>query len=60
MLALRKLPLFDALIIDSRSYDLWGQRIAAGDWLGRDRAFYMDPLYPYALAIRLPGYSATT
>ena len=27
------------------------RRIAAGDWLGGDRAFYMDPLYPYVLAV---------
>src|SRR5207245_137552 len=26
------------------------RRIAAGDWLG-DRPFYMDPLYPYFLAV---------
>ncbi len=50
VLALRRLPLFDNLIIDSKLYDEWAQRIAAGDWLGGDRAFYMDPLYPYLLA----------
>lgn len=49
--ALRELPLFDRLIVDSEAYDLWAQRIAAGDWLGRasGRPFYQDPLYPYVL-----------
>jgi hypothetical protein len=50
VLALLRLPLFDNLIVDSKLYDEWAQRIAAGDWLGGDRAFYMDPLYPYLLA----------
>lgn len=51
VLALRRLPLFDRLIIDSEVYDAWAQRIAAGDWLTEvlGRAFYMDPLYPYFL-----------
>ena len=50
--ALRDLPLFDRLIVDSEVYDSWAQRIAAGDWLGAtsSRAFFMDPLYPYLLA----------
>ena len=34
---------------DSRAYDEWAQRIAAGDWIGRD-VFYQAPLYPYFLA----------
>ncbi len=50
VLALRPLPLFDTLIVDSALYDAWARRIAAGDWLGGERAFYMDPLYPYVLA----------
>jgi tetratricopeptide (TPR) repeat protein len=56
--ALRRLPLFDQLVIDSRHYDRWAQHIAEGNWLGGDRAFYMDPLYPYALAAlyRLVGH----
>jgi 4-amino-4-deoxy-L-arabinose transferase-like glycosyltransferase len=49
--ALRPLPLFDGLILDSEAYDAWAQRIAVGDWLGGQRAYYMDPLYPYVLAL---------
>jgi 4-amino-4-deoxy-L-arabinose transferase-like glycosyltransferase len=48
VLALRDTPWFEHLVVDPGYYDLWAQRIAAGDWLG-DRAFYMDPLYPYVL-----------
>jgi 4-amino-4-deoxy-L-arabinose transferase-like glycosyltransferase len=50
VLALRRLPLFDRLIVDSAFYDAWARRIAAGDWLGGPRPFYMDPLFPYLLA----------
>jgi hypothetical protein len=49
VLALRDTPWFDHLVVDPGYYDQWAQRLAAGDWLG-ERAFYMDPLYPYALA----------
>jgi hypothetical protein len=49
--ALRCLPLFDGLMLDSRTYDEWAQQIAAGNWLGGDGAFYQDPLYPYVLAV---------
>ena len=48
VLALRDTPWFEHLVVDPEYYDRWAQRIAAGDWLG-DRAFYMDPLYPYVL-----------
>jgi 4-amino-4-deoxy-L-arabinose transferase-like glycosyltransferase len=47
--ALHDTPWFEHLVVDPGYYDLWAQRIAAGDWLGGDRAFYMDPLYPYLL-----------
>lgn len=54
LFSLRELPIFDVLILDSRHYDAWAQRIVAGDWLSRtgvgSGAFYMDPLYPYFLA----------
>ncbi len=50
ILALRRLPLFDGLIIDSWVYDDVAQRIAAGNWMGGERAFYHDPLYSYFLA----------
>ena len=41
-------PFFHNLMLDEVSYDKWGQRIAAGDWLGKG-VFYQDPLYPYFL-----------
>src|SRR6185503_18142953 len=47
--ALRDTPWFEHLVVDPGYYDLWAQHIAAGNWLGGDRAFYMDPLYPYVL-----------
>jgi 4-amino-4-deoxy-L-arabinose transferase-like glycosyltransferase len=48
VLALRGSPWFDHLVVDPEYYDAWARRIATGDWLG-ERAFYMDPLYPYVL-----------
>src|SRR5437879_5458681 len=50
VLLLRATPWFDHLVVDPEYYDEWARRIAAGDWLG-DRPFYMDPLYPYLLAV---------
>src|SRR5262245_60041509 len=50
VLALRGTPWFDHLVVDPEYYDAWAQRIAAGEWMG-DRVFYMDPLYPYVLAL---------
>lgn len=44
------IPLFDHLAGDARTYYEWGQRIAAGDWLGAG-VFYQAPLYPYFLGI---------
>ncbi|MGH9383302.1 MAG: ArnT family glycosyltransferase, partial [Vicinamibacterales bacterium] len=41
-------PFFSVLMGDSRGYDEWAQRLAAGDWIGRD-VFYQAPLYPYLL-----------
>ena len=43
-------PLAEHLVIDERSYDEWGARIAAGDWLG-DEVFFQEPLYPYFLGV---------
>jgi Tfp pilus assembly protein PilF len=48
LLDLRRTPFFDHLLLDLASYDAWGRRIAAGEWLG-SRVFYQDPLYPYFL-----------
>src|SRR5262249_22213501 len=50
LLALRATPWFDHLVVDPEYYDEWARRLAAGDWLG-ERAFYMDPLYPYVLGV---------
>jgi tetratricopeptide (TPR) repeat protein len=49
-LASRHSPFFDHLDLDSRFYDLWARRIAAGDWIGDD-VFFMGPLYSYFLAL---------
>jgi 4-amino-4-deoxy-L-arabinose transferase-like glycosyltransferase len=50
LLEARSVPIFDALLMDGRSYSTWADKIVAGDWLG-DRVFYQAPLYPYVLAI---------
>lgn len=50
--SLHPLPLFDELTIDSKIYDEWARYIAKGNWLGGNNAFYMDPLYPYLLAVQ--------
>lgn len=56
--ALRRLPLFDRLLLDSEFYDAWARGIAAGDWMGGARVFFYDPLYPYFLAVvyRIAGH----
>src|SRR5213594_2385416 len=46
---MRNAPFFTLLMGDARGYDEWAQRIAGGDWVGRD-VFYQAPLYPYFLA----------
>ncbi len=43
-------PFFDVLLGDSRGYDEWARRIAAGDWIGTE-VFYQAPLYPYFLGV---------
>ena len=43
-------PMFDALIEDGESYGAWSDRIANGDWLGKE-TFYQAPLYPYFLGL---------
>lgn len=43
-------PLFDVLLIDSEFYDRRARAIASGDWLG-DTPFFMNPFYPYFLAV---------
>src|SRR5438034_4983948 len=46
---MRNAPFFTLLMGDARRYDEWAERIAGGDWIGRD-VFYQAPLYPYFLA----------
>src|SRR5206468_5963885 len=55
---IRRAPFFSVLMGDSRGYDEWARRIAAGDWWGHD-VFYQAPLYPYFLAViyRLAGHN---
>ncbi len=48
LLQIESIPLFYHLAGDGRTYDEWGQRIAAGNWLG-EGVFYQAPLYPYFL-----------
>ena len=48
LLEIDSIPLFYNLAGDGRTYDEWGQKIAAGDWLGQG-VFYQAPLYPYFL-----------
>src|SRR5687768_16731954 len=50
LLQIESIPLFANLAGDGRTYDEWAQRIAAGDWLGKD-VFYQAPLYPYFLGV---------
>src|SRR4051794_22939635 len=47
---IRRSPFFSLLMGDSRGYDEWARRIAAGDWLGTE-VFYQAPLYPYLLGV---------
>ncbi|MBI5843928.1 MAG: glycosyltransferase family 39 protein [Deltaproteobacteria bacterium] len=46
----RDYPLFYIPIGDAEGYDLWAQKIAAGNALG-DSVFYQAPLYPYFLGL---------
>jgi tetratricopeptide (TPR) repeat protein len=50
LIEIDSIPLFYHLAGDGRTYDEWGQRIAAGDWLGQG-VFYQAPLYPYFLGV---------
>jgi Flp pilus assembly protein TadD len=46
----RNAPVFAMLMGDARSYDLWAQEIARGEWLG-STIFFQTPLYPYFLGV---------
>ncbi len=54
---IRRAPFLSLLMGDALSYDLWAQRIASGEWLGRE-VFYQAPLYPYLLGVlyRIVGH----
>jgi tetratricopeptide (TPR) repeat protein len=45
---IRNAPFFAVLLGDARGYDEWAQRIAAGEWIGKE-PFFQAPLYPYFL-----------
>ncbi|MBM4260162.1 MAG: tetratricopeptide repeat protein [Deltaproteobacteria bacterium] len=47
---IESIPVFYHLPGDPLAYDLWAQRIVAGDWIGQS-VFYQAPLYPYFLAV---------
>src|SRR5262249_33094515 len=47
---IRETPFFSILLGDARVYDERAQRIAGGDWIGRE-VFYQAPLYPYFLGL---------
>jgi tetratricopeptide (TPR) repeat protein len=47
---MRETPYFSMLMGDARGYDLWAQRIAAGDWVANE-VFYQAPLYPYFVGL---------
>ena len=49
VIAIHGVPWLEHLQLDHRIYDEWGQRIAAGDWIGSE-AYFVDPLYAYFLA----------
>lgn len=50
VLSLRATPWFANLSVDPEYYERWAAEIAGGRWLGTG-VFYMDPLYPYVLAV---------
>lgn len=50
LVTLQDSPFFERLWLDLLYFDEWGQRIAAGNWLG-STLFYQDPLYPYFLGV---------
>ena len=43
-------PFFDAPVVDAQTYLEQARRIADGDLLGGDRAFWQPPMFPYFLA----------
>lgn len=43
-------PFGRVAFLDARLYEAWAERIAAGDWLGGDEPFFVEPGYVYLLA----------
>jgi tetratricopeptide (TPR) repeat protein len=50
VVSLREAPYFRDPIVDGAAYDRWAHEIATASFWG-ERAFYQDPLYPYALGL---------
>jgi tetratricopeptide (TPR) repeat protein len=50
VVSLREAPYFHDPIVDGAAYDRWAHEIAHESFWGR-KAFYQDPLYPYALGV---------
>ncbi len=54
-------PYGDTAFLDAAYYQSWARQIAAGDWLGGDQPFFVEPGYLYllalldALGVGLPG-----
>jgi len=55
LFALARTPFLAHPVLDARFYDLWAQRIAGGEWLGRE-VFFANPLYPYWLGVLYAGF----
>ena len=47
-------PFFGLHMGDGRIFHAWGQRLAAGDWIGSE-VFFQAPLYPYFLGLVYAG-----
>lgn len=47
----RSNPFFDAPVVDAQAFLEQARRIAGGDLLGGDDAFWQPPLFPYFLAV---------
>lgn len=50
ILQFMKTPFFNHPVIDEQDFVAWAREIAGGEWIGKT-VFYLDPLYPYTLAV---------
>jgi tetratricopeptide (TPR) repeat protein len=46
----RDVPLFQHLVGDAEVYDVWGLKLASGQWFAPE-VYYQAPLYPYFLGV---------